>query len=514
MSYHGRSYDYEAEPYYNNQNSYYRQDAGGPSSSSSYDRSVPPPRIRRADNLPTKPTWNNNGATRSAAPPRANSPPREVARTESSGGSSNGGFSHRRETSQTDLRALEKATIRKVPLPDVSAAIHGLVSLLQDQQDSARDVQEIQTKNAAIIRLSRRDDISRENKEKGEKAIEEIASAKRKEATSWRKVEEKLKVIVVDLLLHYIEDEQAAIRDFVSSQWKAIGTGNIEAETTRPLQRQERAPPREPSMRSTTAEDGEIAESPAVPTQSLPIAPDSAGGQASTQIVTVADKGKGKSNANALSIKIRDRLDEMENTVLESHERMDQIEAMVTGLIKAEVAEYVDAAKIRREERKAKAAVAASSAPNGLALSSDPAHGTVMSIDTTPTMAPASITSNGIATPVKLNNVTQNNARSKDDFMSREEVDALLESTRNSMRQEFDRKLFEEEAKYRRMLDEMSAALVARTTNNHRAASLTLQKHYEVLENHSHCINRHEELWAGTLGTFSHIPRPQNAPRS
>lgn len=531
MSGYAHHYDpYDATHYHNDMN--YRYDSGPSSAtgSSSYYR------------LPIRPEANTNidRRVRDTSPPRKN--PRLDSGAAISRRTASNSETRKRYGTGNEYNRERTASIshRQLPPPDVDPAINGLVQALQSQQDTHQERIVVEANNAKFIKYKDRDDISKENRVRAEKASSEIEEAERKDKLAWRAVGRKLRALMEVVLENIPEPLSAAPGDRNNDSDMNRSRESQICPNTPPRQASKAVAPIATSIEDSEREPGEIIMSqevqaaspgppPVVPQSVIPSVPSDAN-------VVVKEKNKEIQAVTRASIlqRFNDITGKLSEIKLETEERLNQFETTIEDLVRLEVADRIKKAKETHLQGKKKSQEARAQeeeatfvkpvvvpATTGSSSSSSSTSTVVargveaaeeveiqgaLSRSSPPQYSPHTKNVAPMANSSDSDGQLSTNIRKEvvDPGMSKEEVSALIESMRQAIRQEYDTKLFENEKRHEAQLIELRSAL----SREFSKVNQTQKTQMDILSNHHQSLNRHDQLHQSTLNLFSNVPKP------
>ncbi|UZJ52162.1 hypothetical protein CBS101457_001482 [Exobasidium rhododendri] len=490
-----------------------------------------PPARRRPDNL--------SSTSSTSSTHLISSPPRKAARNDTDASA----VDRRRVSSSMGVHGERKAqdhaqeTRRAVPVgppvlkrvrrPDMQVLAQRLVSSLEASQDLRKQTVDAETNSAKYDRFRNRDDISKENKARADEALKEVALTKEKEQKARLSLITRLQSIF-DEIFDYAGELSTAHRENLLT-FIQEGGAQKSAEVLRRSDPRVVTPPRTPTQ-------------PGAPSQhtssafvNIPLLPKSVSNDQSSRAIVPADGGKGKAKEELLSrpkSTAMKRLEELENIImdakLESEERMDQFESVVREMVQEEVETQMRDAREERAKKKAMLTEKHDKAPatqgetnevpvtnlngqgdgkersgNGEAVEEGEIRPPESTAAQLPSRQDRSLRTDASTTKDSLSPQLED----VDPPVSREHVNAAIQS----LREEFDTKLYAQEMSHRQGLDELNRCWQSTFRTVDKDTSLVLHKHYGVLENHGEMIHRHQAYWQGTQGVLASVPKPTNS---
>lgn len=475
------------------------------------------------------------------------SPPRKSIRSDGatsavdgrSANSTNDGNGKKDGNNRNDDRRRESiapptpVVLKKIPRPNLQPLLQSFVDVMEQSQNARKQQAEAEANSAKYDRFRGREDISKENKTKADEALQEVANLKKLEIRAKRSVITRLQSLVDVIFDYVIELNTAQREDLLAAMTQRVGEESRVIVT----------PPRTPSIPSH----------PGLPPQRpvsipksviLPSKPN-----LEKQIGTTLT-GKGKEReANSTKTSALKRLEELENLVMdvqmESEERLNEFESIIREMIQEEVENRIKNARERREKRmeanegsssinvmksarqfqsqaQAQVSTMSPSLNRSEGIRTEPEasgeleEGEIRRLNSQPhpSPPPTRMTVNSVPTPAVPATTTPPLIRKStppqideaNPPMSREQVNAALQS----LREEFDTKLFAQETKHRQELEEVTKHWQARFHSSEEKTALALHRHFEVLQNHGELLRRHQAFWQGTIGILSNVPKPTN----
>jgi hypothetical protein len=515
---------YFTDPYYSEM----QNASAGPSrNTAGLYPAIDPPRKRPGDGLPAKPTRQHSSSNTSRD--FDNSPPRKTARPNegrtplprrSSGANEWRGNA---QDSRDRERLPPPPTPRSAPLPPppkLEPVIHAFVEAFKAQQDARKERIDVETNNAKYLKYRDRDDISKENKAKADKAADEIKEARRKDESAWTNVEKQTKEM---LAVAIRQQEGGASRSGlmtlrsvtpprrvatpVPSAESDLEPGEIAVSTTSAAQS------KRPQGQAHPSSPGP----PPVPSVSGPTSGAAAAAAAAASTAdkvadeTLTDQVKDK-KSTVTRASILEKFKGVDLSILEvksdTEDRLNQMESDMEDRIRLEVE-----SRIRKARMASKAnATQAAEETNGVTAAVGDKGKQPQSKEVPTAPVPSNI--NGMPTTSSIAGSSSNGIRHTRDEpgMTHEQVTALVESVRQSMRQEFDTKLHAQQQEYQNLITGLHHQVAAQFRSDQESLKNGLNAHREVLHNHQTLLTRHDQLWHGTLGVFANVPKPTNTP--
>lgn len=517
--------------------------AAGPSNYPSTDVYPTPKRKNTADGLPSRPAMlalrphvnaTNDRRALEASPPRKlvrvnadAAVPRRNASNRETSRRHGAGDGHNRERTSSNSQ-------KRLPRLNVDPAVQSFVDALQLQQDVNQDRIGIEANNAKFLKYKDRDDISRENKLKAERALDETNEAKREVKLAWRAVGDKLNAVMNLVLEHQAATMPAQENRSTDSKM----TRSRESQTrpiTPPRPRAAAAPALATSNDDNEREPGEISPPEEVHTRGAPGTfplPQSVAAASKPSDANAAKEERKKVIQAVTRTSILERFDDINSKLAEikvdTEERLSQFETTIEDLVRLEVADRIKKAKeaniqdrknsqITRAQGEATVArpVVSAAAATSSNTTTSAARGAVgaeegelrnaLSRSSPPQYSPLG---RNAPTTANSDNGGQLSPHIRKDIvepcMFKEQVGALMESMRQAIRQEYDTKLFEQEKRNEAKLIELRTQVA----NKLKEVAQTQNKQMEILSNHHQNINRHDQVMASALSLFSNVPRP------
>jgi hypothetical protein len=491
-----------ADPYYDGMYS-----SGGAAGSSSMSTDLYPSVNRRGPPSRPPPPATSTSTIRDRS---ERSPPRKQARQndDRSNDTRRGTFIERGGKAGADDREIDRVPSRSAAAPKLEPAIEAFIEACKAQQDARRERYDVEASNAKYLKYKDREDISKENKAKAELAADEIKEAKRKDEMAWRAVEKQTK----EMLIAALGQERKS-----------------DTLTTRMIVPQPVTPPRQLSRQQTTEselEPGELrvpkttqpsqpavaASHPGPPLARPP--PGLAVSSAPAPNVSVdpaAPASKGKVKETVTRASIMDKFEDLDLSLMniksETDERLYQMESLMQELIQEEVE-----VRLRKAREAWKAKYGADKGQEK--EKNDSSNGETQSALATASSGPNTDAARQVVPPAPVVTASASTGRllREEPGMSHEQVTALLESMRQSMREEYDAKLLQQERAHQEKIDHLNYQVAAQFRKDQESVVSGLNSHYGVLSSHQDLLNRHEQLWQGTLGLFGSVPKPTNTP--
>lgn len=506
--------------------SYYEEQgattAAGPSSYRGADRY--PPRSAIGKPKRTRQEEDSSSITSGTRDP---SPPSKVARRKSADG---------RRTTEATCLPKESPALRRIPRPNLLATLQRLTEVWEGQYDATKQRMDAEVNCAKYERFRGRDDISKENKAKVEKAFEEVDKARDSEKAAREAVVARLESLTNQLMSYSAQTSAGVYEDLSGQTARAVrqtpprqGAHHVSVQNS-PNLRIPQTPPRTTIGKSSDY----VATEPSV---------DSA--------IAGQDVQERAKKARSLS---RKKLEELESLVhevkMDSEDRLNQFESIIKDLVMEEVRNHVRSARDRKDRRQMAAAQATLAGQEGREGQtteqttgqkeltgeevdqtanarmqgtqqdeSDRVTETVATEQTwegefepgkiRQTRKEVSVQSvDTVGSPAKENTTSAMIRREEDrePYLSLEQVNSMLQS----LRQEFDTKLHAQEIHQRQEREGMMRLLHEQMRGAADSTSFALSKHYEILSNHRDTIHRHERLWQSTVSLFNSIPKPND----